>query len=132
MSEKEKPPKIHVLLLGIFRHLHLLPELERLSQRYPLMLLTLTEVQDWYDLFETAQKRYGFIELRKGPISTRLLYNYLHASDALILHKESTEKTVVSSTIFTCLGSGCSILAYDTNTSGSPARLRRYLKGKQG
>jgi len=44
-----------------------------------------------------------------------LLYDYLHASDALILHKESTEKTVVSSTIYTCLGSGCPILARDTN-----------------
>jgi len=101
--------------LGVFRHLPLLPELERLSQRYPLMFLTLTEVQDWYNLFEVARKRYDFIELRKGPISTRLLYNYLHASDALILHKDSTEKTVVSSTIYTCLGSGCPILAYDTN-----------------
>jgi len=101
--------------LGVFRHLHLLPEMERLSQRYPLLLLTLTEVQDWYDLFEVAKKRYKFIELRKGPVCLESLYSYLHASDALLLHKDSTEATTVSSTIYTCLGSGCPILTYNTN-----------------
>jgi len=101
--------------LGVFRHLHLLPEMERLSQRYPLLLLTLTEVQDWYDLFEVAKKRYKFIELRKGPVCLKSLYSYLHASDALLLHKDSTEATTVSSTIYLCLGSGCPILTYDTN-----------------
>jgi len=101
--------------LWVSRHLHLLPSIERLSKRYPLMFLVLTEIQDWYDLFEVAKKRYDFIELRKGPISTELLYDYLHASDVLVLHKDSAEVTVVSSTISTCLGSGCPILAYDTN-----------------
>jgi len=101
--------------LGVFRHLHLLPEMERLSQRYPLLFLTLTEVQDWYDLFEVAKKRYKFIELRKGPVCLESLYSYLHASDALLLHKDSTEATTVSSTIYTCLGSGCLILTYNTN-----------------
>lgn len=101
--------------LGVFRHLHLLPEMERLSQRHPLLLLTLTEVQDWYDLFEVAKKRYRFIELRKGPVCLESLYSYLHASDAFLLHKDSTEATTVSSTIYTCLGSGCPILTYNTN-----------------
>jgi len=101
--------------LGVFRHLHLLPQMERLSKRYPLIFLTSTEIQDWYDLFEVAKKRYDFIELRRGPISMELLYDYLHASDALILHKDSTEATVVCSSIYACLGSGCPILAYDTN-----------------
>lgn len=101
--------------LGVFRHLHLLPEMERLSRKYPLLFLTLTEVQDWYDLFEIAQKRYKFIELRKGPVSLELLYTYLHASDVLLLHKDSTEVTTVSSTIYFCLGSGCPILTYNTN-----------------
>jgi len=101
--------------LGVFRHLHLLPQLERLSKSCPLMFLTLTEIQDWYDLFEVAKKRYGFIELRKGPVSMELLYDYLHASDVLVLHKDSAEGVVVSSTIYACLGSGCPILAYETN-----------------
>lgn len=101
--------------IGVFRELHLLPMLERLSKKYPLIFLTLTEVQDWYDLFEVAKKRYNFIELRKGPVSIDLLYTYLHASDAFIIHKDSAEAVVVSSTVYACLGSGCPVLAYGTN-----------------
>jgi len=124
-GDKEKARKILSLPLNkkiifnygldVFRHLHLLPTLERLSKRYPLVFLTLTEDQDWYNLFEAAKKRYNFIELRRGPISMDLLYTYLHASDALIFHKGPVQSVVVSSTIYTCLGSGCPILAYDTN-----------------
>jgi hypothetical protein len=101
--------------IGIYRHLHLLPILERLNRRYPLILLTLTHIQDWYDLFEAQKGRYQFIELRKGDIPTRELYTYLHASDALLIHKDSAEAIVVPSTANLCMGSGCPILAYATN-----------------
>jgi len=101
--------------IGIYRHLHLLPILERLNQNYPLVLLTLTHIDDWYDLFEAVRGRYVFIELRKGDIPIRELYAYLHASDALLVHKDSAEAIVVPSTAYLCLGSGCPILAYDTN-----------------
>jgi hypothetical protein len=101
--------------IGIYRHLHLLPILERLNQDYPLILLTLTHIQEWYDLFEAARGRYQFIELRKGDIPIRELYAYLHASDALLVHKDSAEAIVVPSTVNLCLGSGCPILAYNTN-----------------
>jgi len=101
--------------IGIYRHLHLLPILERLNRDYPLILLTLTHIQDWYDLFEAEKGRYQFIELRKGDIPIRELYAYLHASDALLVHKDSAEAIVVPSTVNLCLGSGCPILAYDTN-----------------
>ena len=101
--------------IGIYRHLHLLPILERLNQDYPLILLTLTHIQEWYDLFEAARGRYPFIELRKGDIPIRELYAYLHASDALLVHKDSAEAIVVPSTVNLCLGSGCPILAYNTN-----------------
>ena len=101
--------------IGIYRHLHLLHILERLNRGYPLILLTLTHIQEWYDLFEAAKGRYQFIELRKGDIPIRELYTYLHASDALLVHKESAEAIVVPSTVNLCLGSGCPILAYNTN-----------------
>jgi len=80
-----------------------------------LILLTLTHIQDWYDLFEAEKGRYQFIELRKGDIPIRELYAYLHASDALLVHKDSAEAIVVPSTVNLCLGSGCPILAYNTN-----------------
>ena len=101
--------------IGIYRHLHLLPTLERVNQDYPLILLTLTHIQDWYDLFNAAKGRYPFIELRKGDIPISELYTYLHASDALLIHKDSAEVIVVPSTANLCLGSGCPILAYKTN-----------------
>nr|MBC8456871.1 hypothetical protein [Deltaproteobacteria bacterium] len=82
---------------------------------YPLILLTLTHIQEWYDLFEAVKGRYQFIELRRGDIPIRELYTYLHASDALLVHKDSAEAIVVPSTVNLCLGSGCPILVYNTN-----------------
>jgi len=101
--------------LGVFRHIHLLPTLERLNKKYPILLLTLTNIDDWFDLFSTLKNRYRFIELRKGPVSMGELYDYLHASDTLLIHKDTADAVVVSSTAYLCMGSGCPILVHDTN-----------------
>ncbi len=101
--------------LGVFRHIHLLPTIERLNKKYPLVLLTLTHVEDWYDLFSALKERYKFIELRKGPISVNDLYTYLHASDVLLIHKDHASCVVVSSTAYLCMGAGCPLLVSDTN-----------------
>ncbi|MGB9627513.1 MAG: hypothetical protein ACPL6D_02525, partial [Thermodesulfobacteriota bacterium] len=101
--------------IGVYRHLHLLPTIKRINEEYPLLLLTLTHIPDWYELFEAVRSIYPFIDLRKGDIPIKELYTYLHASDALLVHKDSAEAIVVPSTAFLCLGSGCPILAYDTN-----------------
>jgi hypothetical protein len=101
--------------IGVYRHLHLLPTIKRVSLEYPLILLTLTHIQDWYDLFDSVRSIYPFIDLRKGDIPIRDLYTHLHAADALLVHKDSAEAIVVPSTAYLCLGSGCPILAYDTN-----------------
>ncbi len=101
--------------IGVYRHLHLLPTIKRVNEDYPLILLTMTHIEDWYELFEAVSSIYPFIDLRKGDIPIRDLYTYLHASDALLVHKDSAEAVVVPSTAFLCLGSGCPILAYDTN-----------------
>ena len=101
--------------LGVFRHLHLLPTIERLSRKYPIHFLTLTDVGDWFELFAGLESRYCFLETRRGPVSIQELYTYLRASDALIIYKDTAAAVVVSSTVYLCLGSGCPILAYDTN-----------------
>ncbi len=101
--------------IGIYRHLHLLPTIEHVSKKYPLILLTMTHIQDWYDLFDTLRIKHKFIELRKGKLPIDTLYTYLHASDCLLIHKDSAEAIVVSSTAYLCLGAGCPILAYNTN-----------------
>ena len=101
--------------IGVYRHLHLLPTISRLNLEYPLILLTLTHIEDWYNLFDAVRDRYPFIDLRKGDIPIKDLYTYLHAADALLVHKDSAEAIVVPSTAYLCLGAGCPILAYDTN-----------------
>lgn len=101
--------------IGVYRHLHLLPTISRINLEYPLILLTLTHIPDWYNLFDALRDSYPFIELRHGDIPVKDLYTYLHAADALLVHKDSAEAIVVSSTVFLCLGAGCPILVYDTN-----------------
>ncbi len=101
--------------IGVYRHLHLLPTIKRVSRDYPLTLLTMTHIQDWYELFDAVRRIYPFIDLRRGDIPVRELYTYLHAADALLVHKDSAEAIVVPSTAHLCLGAGCPILAYDTN-----------------
>ncbi len=55
------------------------------------------------------------MEIRKESPDEERLYEYLHASDALLLQRRSTDGVVVSTTAFQCLGSGCPILASDSN-----------------
>jgi len=43
------------------------------------------------------------------------LYEYLYASDLLLYHRESKPHVVLASTIFQCLGSGCPIVASESN-----------------
>jgi hypothetical protein len=101
--------------IGVFRHIHLLPPLERLSHRYPLMLLTVTWVKDWFELFDALKSRYSFIEVRQEALSTELLYSYLHASDALLIHKDPATGVAVASGVYQCLGSGCPIVVHNVN-----------------
>lgn len=101
--------------IGVYRHLHLLPKMERLNEKYPLIFLVITKHPEWSDLWEAVKERYKFIKLVKASLLNEALYNYLHASDALLIHKDSSEAVVVASTIYLCLGSGCPILAHATN-----------------
>lgn len=101
--------------IGVYRHLHLLPTIKRVSKRYSLILLTITHVEDWFRLFEAVKSTYGFIELRRESLPIEQLYTYLHASDCLLLHKDSAEAVVVPSTAFLCLGAERPILAHRTN-----------------
>jgi len=106
-----------ILIYGISLHkyIHLLPRIERLSRKYPLILLVSTSVDDWFDLFEAVKHRYNFIELRKETLPTEELYTYLHASDCLIYHTDSSHNAVLSSTVHTCMGAGRPILTHYSN-----------------
>ncbi len=101
--------------LNVYLNAHYLPTVERVAQRYPLIFLVITHVEECIRLFEALCEKYKFVQLRRGIASRERLYTYLHASDALIFTKPTAEAIVVSSTVFECLGSGCPILAYDSN-----------------
>jgi glycosyltransferase involved in cell wall biosynthesis len=101
--------------IGVYRHLHLLPKIERLNEKYPLIFLVITGHPDWFDLWDAVRGRYKFVKLIRASLPNEELYSYLHASDALLVHKDSSEAVVVASTVYLCLGSGCPILTHATN-----------------
>jgi glycosyltransferase involved in cell wall biosynthesis len=87
-----------------------------LSRDYPLLLLVVTKDKTGIQEFGKLQKQ-GImeIELREEAPEIKRLFDYLHASDALIFNKESASNVVVSSTVLQCLSSGCPIVARDSN-----------------
>jgi hypothetical protein len=102
--------------LNAHRLILFLPFMERLSTKYPILFLVVTEFKGWLEIFDALKKgRYGFIEWRDGPVPVDGLYTYLHASDVLVIDKDNAPGIVVSSTAYLCLGSGCPILVHDTN-----------------
>lgn len=94
--------------LVIHQHFSMLLPLEDLSQRYPLVYLALT-AEGRSEILDKAQDRYSFIQIREGGATVEELYDYLHASDVLLLYKQSFN-IVVPSTVYLCLGSGCPIV----------------------
>ncbi len=101
--------------IGVYRHLHLLPKIDRLNKEYPLVFLVITSHPEWFELWDAVTRRYRFVNLVRASLPNEELYAYLHASDALLIHKDSSEAVVVASTVYLCLGSGCPILAHATN-----------------
>jgi len=101
--------------IGVYRHLHLLPKIEQLNEKYPLIFLVITDHPDWFDLWDAVREKYKFVKLIRASVPNKELYSYLHASDVLLIHKDSAEAVVVASTVYLCLGSGCPILVHDTN-----------------
>lgn len=106
-----------VLLYGISVHkaISLLPSLNRINKKCPLLLVVVTEVADWLEIYSALVKKYKFIDLRQQTMDIKTLYTYLHASDCLIYHTDSSEEITLSSTAHLCLGSCTPILAQTSN-----------------
>jgi len=102
-----------VLSYGIAIHQHFvtLPALEELSRTYDLMYLVLP-AEGKTDIVAKAQARYSFMEVREMAPTADELYTYLHATDALLLYKQSPN-IVVCSTVYLCAGSTCPIVVSD-------------------
>lgn len=94
-----------------------LPALKDLANEHPLRYVVIANPEsDTGELYEAKQK-YDFIDLQVKPLPLDELYTYLHAADALLIHRESSQKykAVLSSTVCQVLGSGCPILFHESN-----------------
>ncbi|MCK4326087.1 glycosyltransferase family 4 protein [bacterium] len=108
------PPDGYILLVfgqALDEKLRMLGSLRELSKKHNILLL-IVSLQEPGPLKENGLG----IEVRKESPDLEKLYDYLYAVDALIMNKGiREEKVVVSTTAYQCLGSGCPILAYDSN-----------------
>jgi glycosyltransferase involved in cell wall biosynthesis len=89
--------------------LDLIPALKELSQEYPILVLITSGVQRVYGFEEVNA------EVRKEVLEEEEAYDYLHAADSMVFGKYSVKGAVLSSTIHFSLGSGCPIVARDSN-----------------
>jgi len=94
-----------------------IPALEDLCQENgDRLVLLVTQDEEALQGFRAARNAGGLrIEIREEAPGIEKLYDYLYASDALLFHKHSAGHAVISSTVFQCLGSGCPIVALDSN-----------------
>ena len=94
-----------------------LPALKDVTKEYPLRYLIIANPESDVDVLREAKKKYDFIDLQVKPLPLDELYTYLHSSDALLIHRESSQKykAVVSSSVCQVLGSGCPILFHESN-----------------
>ena len=94
-----------------------LPTLNDVAKEGPLKYVIIANPESDIGELHEAKKKYDFIHLQVRPLSLDELYTYLHASDVLLIHRESSQKykAVVSSSVCQVLGSGCPILFHESN-----------------
>lgn len=104
----------------------LIPSISKIASAYPILLLVAAKDKETVKLFSAVKKKIQKtqkqkekqkldIEIRQEAPDIKRLYDYLHAVDCLLFNKKSTDHVVVSSTVFQCLGSGCPIIARNSN-----------------
>jgi hypothetical protein len=95
----------------------ILPALNELSKHVQLIFLVIANPSADIVKLNEAISPYSFAKLRVSALPLEELYSYLHASDALVIHRESSKKykAVLSSAVCLALGSGCPILYHESN-----------------
>lgn len=90
--------------------------LDRLKEKYNPMLLLVTEVERVLEGFNRIKEKADIdINIVEESPDLEHLYDYLHAADCMIYNKPSMPIVVVGSTVSQCMGSGCPILALESN-----------------
>lgn len=90
-----------------------LPAISELQSNYPILVLVVTRKEK--EIEEFRRKTTLPVEIRQESPDIERLYEFLHASDAMVVHRKSIEGVVYSSPTYQCLGSGCPIVALNSN-----------------
>jgi hypothetical protein len=88
------------------------PILEEVNQRLPLRYIVVAHPESKVENICGSSKDYEFMDLQVKSLPLNEVYDYLHAADVHLIHREliDEKRVVVSSTVFQTLGSGCPIL----------------------
>ena len=92
----------------------ILPWIKKMQNNFPIMVLIINP----HESVATELQNYQDIDIRiikSGYLPASKIYSYLYAADLLLLNKKSMPGVVLSSMIFQCLGSGCPVVAFDSN-----------------
>jgi hypothetical protein len=97
--------------------LSVLPVLSDLATQYSIRYVIVANPESDIDKLREVKASYDFVDLYIRPLPLDELYSFLHASDVLLIHRESSRKykAVISSSVCQALGSGCPILFHDSN-----------------
>lgn len=114
-----RPDERIVFSFGFRPHdvLTVLPALEELVKETGLKYVVIANPESDLGGLREAAGKYGFLDLQVRPLPRDELFTYLHASDVLLIHRESSTKynAVLSSTVCQVLGAGCPILFHESN-----------------
>lgn len=102
-----------ILIFGqrLKEHLPVLSLIREVNRQVPCLLLVVSQKD--LEVLQGIGKEQMVIR-RESPSIDRL-YDYLHASDVLVVHRSPHNGVLISSMAYQCLGSGCPILASNTN-----------------
>lgn len=90
--------------------------LNKLNNRYDILLVVVAKVEKTLKRFENIKPKTAFdISIIEEAPDMARLYDYLHAADCTVYNKRPISAVVVASTVFQCMGSGCPILALNSN-----------------
>ncbi len=124
-DKKEKREKLglptdkRIIITYGWRHEYIEPvimPLKELSKEYSLIFLILASaVKDFTPLMKLKYE-FEFVEIRIESPGIERLYDYLHAADVLLFYRKNLPySSVISSSVYLTLGSGCPVLFSDIN-----------------
>lgn len=94
----------------------IVPPLSDLSRDFPLTLLVVSSNDLGIQRLLKASKEGLDVVVHRETVTVEKLYQYLHASDVLLMWKRSVPNDIViSSTAYLTLGSGCPMVVTDSN-----------------